>query len=263
MTCKTMRPTSGSVRINGIEATRTRKAQSPHSKRKVRELQQAQLRQTCFEMQLQYVSQADIAKALGISRPRVSQLLNAEYATRDEQWVKTADQWRAQECARIEAFLSKWSAKAETSPRAADVLRTWAERRDRILGLYTQHTSLSLDSVRSTDEPPIDWSRLNEQELKQFEYLNLKLHGIAPEPEPVYETVIADWAKAATAPAPAQITDNSRVVAIQPADETLRDKILRLYQGGMSASDIAQSLALSHSALIEAIEDHGQQDTIQ
>src|SRR6266702_6490566 len=170
--------TTGTVHVNGHSATRTRRAQSPHSKRKVQELRQAQLRQTCYEMQLQYVSQADIGKALGISQGRVSQLLNAEYATRDATWAKTADEWRAQECARIESFLSKWSQKAETNPRAADVLRSWAERRDRILGLYTQHTSLSLDSTRSADDPPINWANLSEEELKQYEYLNLKLRGM-------------------------------------------------------------------------------------
>lgn len=254
---KPRRPASGTVHVNGHTATRTRKAQSPRSKRTVRELQQAHLRQTCFEMQLQYVSQTDIAKSLGISRPRVSQLLNAEYAARDVTWNKTAAEWREQECARIEQFLSKWSKKAETNPRAADVLRSWAERRDRILGLYTQHHELSvgMSGKPSADDPPYDMRRLTDAQFDQLQSLLMIAAGVAPEPAPVYETVIAaDWNKMKAAPAQAQIEDHS-IVAEQPADESLRDRILKLHGQGIAASAIAETLGITRSALIAALEN--------
>jgi predicted transcriptional regulator len=213
-------------------------------------------------MTIERVSQPDIARTLHLTQPRISQLLLEAFEERQPARAQTIE--RAREMALMECDLhaAPWMKRARTSPRAAEVLLSWLTRSDRIQGLYQSHTSLSLDSTRSPEDPAPDWSRLDDAELAQYERLHMKLHGIAPAPEPTYETVIMPEHRTPTAQAPAQIEDHS-IVAVQRADEPLRDKILRLYQGGMSASDIAQSLALSRSALIEAIEDHGQQDTIQ
>ena len=119
--------------------------------------------------------------------------------------------------------------------------------------------------MRPTDDPPINWANLSEEELKQYEYLNLKLRGMPlPEPEP-QEIVIGSYTRAnntPTAQAPALLeqespqADDSVVAVVDPPPETMRDKIIRMHQSGMPPNAICNALALSRSALMAVLEDN-------
>jgi hypothetical protein len=129
----------------------------------------------------------------------------------------------------------------------------------RLLGLYVERHAVSLDATNGKSvEPSINWANLSEEELRQFEFLNLKLHGIAPEPERVYETVIMPpfGTPTQTAQALLEQQPDDTIVAVQPAVESLRDKILRLHREGLALSDIATILGLARSALIAALEGY-------
>ena len=262
------RPRTGTVNVNGHVATRTRRAGSPATKRKAAALKVAEMRQVAYGMSLQYVSQTDIAKALGISQARVSQLLTEEFELRKDGWEKTADEWREHESRRIEAFCSKWARKAEADPRAADVLLSWAERRDRILGLYINKTELSGPGGRPLGngkaDPPLDLSLLTTDELATFERLMQKAMGITPpDPEPAPPPVFANpeplprMLPPYTPPpaaAPAPVDEPYATFIPKPATPSLIDQYFKLKSEGAHPYDIAERLHLSRSALDSMVE---------
>jgi hypothetical protein len=258
--------TTGTVHVNGRSATRTRRAQSPASKRKVEKLRVAEMRETAYRMQLEFVSQTDIAKALGVTQARVSQLLNEDWQQRRAQYEATAEQWRAMELDRINTLIrnGNWFERAATSPRTADTLLHWSERSDKLRGLYVSRHELGLNpsAIASPDDPKPDYTRLSDEEFATLDRLMQKACGIEPAPAPVYETVIMPEYHTPTPQAPALLeqeppqADDSVVAVVDPPPETMRDKIIRMHQSGMAPNAICNALALSRSALLAVLEDN-------
>src|ERR1700722_9096113 len=135
---KTKRPPLGtSATRDGVTVTRTKKAGGRNRKnaKAITERSTMAMRQIAYSLSMQFFSQADIALALGVSQPRVSQLLNAETAERRTILDRSEREWREREVLRTEHMQSKWAAKAEVNAPAANVYLNLAERKDRLLGL--------------------------------------------------------------------------------------------------------------------------------
>jgi predicted transcriptional regulator len=211
-----------------------------------------------FDRSKAYISQFDIAKELGCTQGYVSQLLTKEIDARDMHLDGTVQEYRTPEVLRLDALVAHWHPKAMTDIKVFDSIMTALTRRDRLLGLYIERHAVSLDATNGKSvEPPINWANLSEEELRQFEFLNLKLHGIAPEPDAPQAPVIGPYhmLDASTALIEQQANDDSIVAETDPPPESLRDKILHLHTEGMSASTIAETLGITRSALLAAIED--------
>src|SRR5258708_15434099 len=143
MRANPQRSATGSATVRGVTAHRTRKAGKHNARRKVHERTTDEMRKVAYDMTLAWVAQADIAQALNITQGRVSQLLHDETKLRTEQWQLTADQWRQREIERTDAFISKWAPRALLDEKAGSLLLSWCERKDRLLGLYSNRIELS------------------------------------------------------------------------------------------------------------------------
>src|SRR5882672_9020779 len=180
------RPASGRTTVRGITATRTRKAtRNRRDKNRVHHLTTEEMRDVVYRMTLEWVAQADIAQALNITQGRVSQLLNDETKLRTEQWQLTADQWRQREIERTDTFISKWAPRALLDEKAGSLLLSWCERKDKLLGLYSNRIELSGPGGRPVQiESEDDLSLLDEAELQQLERLKAKMQRLPAPPEP-------------------------------------------------------------------------------
>lgn len=180
------KPSSGSVTVNGVTARRTCKAtRNKTQANALVALSVEEMRATAYELRLAYVSTKDIAAALQVSRSRVSQLLHDQTKLQTEEWQRTADEWRLEEIERIDDFIGHWAQRAQTDPKAADVLRTWCERKDRLLGLYVNRTELSGPNggpIRAAkDAGAADYSQLSVDEMKVADYIDRKTrHDLLP-----------------------------------------------------------------------------------
>jgi len=164
----------GDVTVRGVKATRTRRAERKGvTKNPVAERTIAENREIAYLMSMEYVAQVDIAKALGISQVRVSQLVNEECDIRREQRAKTAEQWREFEIARNEELIAAWASKAKSDQRAADVVLGHATRGDKLKGLYVSRSEVSGPGggPLRLNATALDMSRYTEEELKVFEQL--------------------------------------------------------------------------------------------
>jgi len=165
---------SGEVTVKGVTATRTRKAEKKGvTRNSVAERTVEEKREIAYLMSMEYVAQADIAKALGLSQVRISQLINQECDIRREQRAKTAEQWREFEIARNESLISAWAGKAKTDERAADVVLGHATRGDKLKGLYVSRQEVSGPGggPLRLNATALDMSRYTEEELKVLEHL--------------------------------------------------------------------------------------------
>ena len=269
---KAQRIATGTVTVDGVTVRRTRKAQSPATKHKVAEREVMRMKQLAYELSMQFVSQQDIARTLGVSRPRVSQLLNEEFNARRALLDKTEQQWRELEVMRTEHLQSRWAMKAEGNAPAANVYLNLAERKDRLLGLNVSRHELELAGQLppSPNATVYDLTLLDLDQLNSLEAILSIAAGVAP-PEPMLPLgaihqfttppAVADWGTATT-----RIADQGAVVATvdPPEDQSRRGQILKFHRQGMPPSEIRSTLRLTHEEFLAALEnDPAQQSMIQ
>jgi predicted XRE-type DNA-binding protein len=290
MRSKPKRVNTGTVTVGNVTARRTRKAESPRSRSKVRERQLMQMRQTAYELSMQFVAQEDIARALHVSRSRVSQLVNQMTDERRVLLNRTEQQWREQELLRTEHMQSKWAARAESDHKSAAVYLGLADRKDRLLGLNVSRHELGINGGALNGNQPEskgDLSKLSMEQLKVLESLEAIMHGVelppdtaAPESkviiyadtqahsgliaflvarnlQPQYldgRLVAVHVLDASAITAPSLIEDRSVVATVEQKEESLRDRILRLHREGLDTTAIALALSITRTEMMAALE---------
>lgn len=160
-----------------VVALRTRKASTaPRANRNkhaaIPELSTADKRRAALELRIEGHSEYDIAVALGVTQPRVSQYLKEELTAINEQNAVMSDQLRDMELERIDRMILAWYKKAKTDPRASDVLKGWIERRHKILpGLEISRSEMGGiggGPIRMS-ATNIDITKLNDRQLANLE----------------------------------------------------------------------------------------------
>jgi predicted transcriptional regulator len=160
-----------------VVALRTRKASTaPRANRNkhaaIPELSTADKRRAALELRIEGHSEYDIAVALGVTQPRVSQYLKEELTAINEQNALMSDQLRDMELERIDRMILAWYKKAKKDPRASDVLKGWIERRHKILpGLEVSRNEMGGiggGPIRLSASA-IDITKLNERQLANLE----------------------------------------------------------------------------------------------
>jgi len=119
-------------------------------------------------------------------------------------------------------------------------LLSWCERKDKLLGLYSNRIELSGPGGRPVQiESEDDLSLLDEAELQQLERLKAKMQRLPapPEPEPIVSVIMPPWGHALAAPKP---TDASVVAVVE--DTSIGAQAKHLHGQGLSARDIANPL---------------------
>ena len=186
------RISSGEVTVNGVTARRTKKAGSPRARHSVRELEQSELRAIVYRMTIEGVSQSDQAEAVGLSQPRISQLLKEAWNERQVQHDESAAQVRELELAKIDHFIGHWAKRAKSSSKAAEVVLAWNTRADRIRGLYTDRHEISGPGGGPihANISNFNWSALDDTMLAAFEWLTAALHGEPVPPASITFTLL-------------------------------------------------------------------------
>jgi predicted transcriptional regulator len=162
-----------------------KKVGSGRTKHKIRDLQRLELRHAVYDMRLEWMSQADIGKVFGLSQRRVSQIIDEAVKERAQEWTATQDEHTKFEVERIEKLIaeSNWFKKSQTQPRIAEVFLKWAERRDRLLGLYAANKhELSGPNGSPLGTTKFNWDALTGDELQIYEWLTAKLQGVPFDP---------------------------------------------------------------------------------
>lgn len=88
-------------------------------------------------------SEHDIAKSLGITQGRVSQLLKDAFDALHEQNAQYTEVLLDMELERIDRMILAWFKAAQKDPRSAEVLHKWVERRHKLLGLEITKSELT------------------------------------------------------------------------------------------------------------------------
>jgi transcriptional regulator with XRE-family HTH domain len=132
-----------------------------------------QRRMQAWEFRMAGYSEYDIAEALGVSQGRVSQYLTEAAAVSRERRAVLADSVIEFELDRIDQIVLAWYPRAKIDPDAADVLRKWLERSDRIRGLNIDRREISgphggAINVRTSE---LDLSKLSDQELEWLQVI--------------------------------------------------------------------------------------------
>lgn len=136
-----------------------------------------------WEKRLEGHSQHDIAKALGITQPRVSQILAEAYAMKRAARTESTEDIIEMELERVDRMIFAWWKRASKEERASEVYLKWVERRHKVLGIDISRTELSgrgggpLHITASN----IDITKLNDEELEWLEKIWKKAGPKLPE----------------------------------------------------------------------------------
>ena len=133
----------------------------------------ADKRQAAFELRLEHHSEIDIARALGVTQPRVSQYLKEALQMRVDAANKLAPYIREMELERCDRMIFHWYLAAKTDIRSSELLLHWTERKHKILGLDVNKTELSGPNGGpvTISASALDLSKLNDEELHWLEII--------------------------------------------------------------------------------------------
>lgn len=103
----------------------------------------SQKKQIALDMRLSGHSEWDIAKALNVSQPRISQILKEILIERTQAIAEMGDELRTLELERLDVMMLAWYAKAQQDTRALEGFLRIMERRNKLMGLEISRTELS------------------------------------------------------------------------------------------------------------------------
>lgn len=147
----------------------------------VNKLTTAEMRRAAADFKKQGYSQYDIAKALGVSQPRISHMLAEFYEEISRYNNLVGTHLLTEELYRLDALILAWYRKGKKDPRAAEVLFKFIAQRQKISGLEISKTELSGRGggpIRLTASS-IDITKLNTQQLGWLDEI-MRIAGNTP-----------------------------------------------------------------------------------
>jgi predicted XRE-type DNA-binding protein len=128
-----------------------------------------------WELYQNDVSQYKIAERLGITQPRVSQILRETYKKMEFDVHEIAAHELVKEVERCRIYAEKNMARALTDPRTADTLLRWLQHKSLLLGLAGTKVSVS-GSINHTTN--LSFDTYSSEDLACLEYLIAKGSGM-------------------------------------------------------------------------------------
>jgi hypothetical protein len=147
-----------------IPFVRTRKANSMQTaiQGRIGTLGATDKRQAALELRLQGVAEHDIAVALKVSQPRVSQLLKEVLTEKTEAIREMGEDLRTLELERCDRMIFHWYLPAQKDARSADVLIKWVERRHKISGMEISRSDIRVTEGLKVGAGSFDLAKLAE-----------------------------------------------------------------------------------------------------